>query len=101
MSPVLYPSGSLHLCIFTSAHPHPDPFTSVHQTSIPLQLACIIHPLSYRPNVISRILDQHPTMFPCLVQTSRPPVHVSRPNPLSVWIPISGSDLCFISKPKP
>ncbi|KAG1784491.1 uncharacterized protein HD556DRAFT_1451724 [Suillus plorans] len=55
MSPVLYPSRSLHLGTSTSAHPHPDPFTSVHQTSIPLQLACIIHPLSYYPNVISRI----------------------------------------------
>ncbi|KAG1796144.1 hypothetical protein EV424DRAFT_1547225 [Suillus variegatus] len=47
--------SSTHPDPCTSAHPHPDPFTSVHQTSIPPQLACIIHPLSYRPNVISCI----------------------------------------------
>ncbi|KAG1859465.1 hypothetical protein C8R48DRAFT_774799 [Suillus tomentosus] len=88
MSPVLYPSGSLHLCTFTSAHPHPDPFTSIHQTSIHPQLAYIIHPLSYCPNVISRIPDQHPMMFPHLIRTSGPPIHVSRPNPLSVQIPV-------------
>ncbi|KAG1806363.1 uncharacterized protein HD556DRAFT_1436336 [Suillus plorans] len=42
----------------------------------------------YQDPVISRIPDQHLTTFPRLIRTSGPPVHVSRPNPLSVRIPV-------------
>lgn len=53
---VSYPTFWTYLwqCSHTSSRP-PDPCISVHRTSIPSQLVCIICPLSHCPKVISHI----------------------------------------------